>query len=103
MIRETSIEISGLHKRWQGEMETRYARRNKIRFIDYLLNELEMVNLADEPMPKEIRHQVKEFIDDNEHHLCGKAEGDLTVSECMEALYDIQDTLLLGSDDEEEL
>jgi hypothetical protein len=102
MIQETSVEISGLYKRWQGELEVRYARRNKIRYIDYLLNELELLNLEDRKMTSDLRHQVKSFLDENEHQLTGKSEAALATAECMEALYEIQDTLLLGSDEEDE-
>jgi hypothetical protein len=104
MIRETSVEISYLHKRWQRELELRYARRNKIRYIDYLLNELEMLNLSESrSMTPDVRHKVKLFLDANEHPLSNKRERDLGIAASMEALYDIQDTLLLGSEDEEEV
>lgn len=103
MIRDTSVEITELYKRWQVELESRYARRNKVRYIDYLLNELELLNLADaRTMPAELRREVRLFVESCEHSLASKAEKDLTIAETMEALYDIQDTLLLGSDEDEE-
>jgi hypothetical protein len=103
MIRDTSIEIGELYKRWQGELETRYARRNKVRYIDHLLNELELLNLSESrEMPQTLRHEVKGLIDDSEHSLCGKDESHLTIQESMEALYEIQETLLLGGGEEEE-
>ena len=103
MIRETSVEIGELYKRWQVELESRYARRNKVRYIDHLLNELELLNLNDaRSMPDDLRHEVREFLDGFEHSLCAKREKDLTIQESMEALYDIQDTLLLGGEEEDE-
>ncbi|MEA2646509.1 MAG: hypothetical protein QOE92_1592 [Chloroflexota bacterium] len=103
MIRDTSVEIGELYKRWQVELENRYARRNKVRYIDQLLNELELLNLADAPaMPEDIRRQVRELIQGSEHHLGGKPAKELTVQESMEALYDIQDTLLLGGEEDDE-
>jgi hypothetical protein len=39
---------------------------------------------------------VRELLGDAEHQLCSKRPRDLAIGECMEALYDIQDTLLLG-------
>jgi hypothetical protein len=103
MISETSVEISDLFWRWQVELEARHARRNKIRQIDRLLNQLELVNLADsQRMPADLRRQVIDFISESEHYLAGKSAGELSVSESMEALYEIQDTLLLGSTEEEE-
>jgi hypothetical protein len=103
MIRETSLEIGYSHKRWQIELESRYARRNKVHYIDDLLNQLELLNLAEAGvMPDELRAQVKEMLDGSEHQLCSKRPKDLAISECMEALYDIQDTLLLGGEEGDE-
>jgi hypothetical protein len=103
MIRETSLEIGDSYKRWQIELESRYARRNQVHHIDDLLNRLELLNLAEAGvMPDELRVQVKELLDDAEHQLCSKRAKDLTIGECMEALYDIQDTLLLGGEEGDE-
>lgn len=104
MIRETSLEITDTHLRWQVELESKYARRNKVRYIDYLLNELEMLNLADcDAMPMALKREIKDFFEANEHPLGRKPLRDLCIPEAMEGLYDIQDTYLLGSEDEEDL
>ena len=103
MIRETSVEISDLYKRWQVELESRYARRNKVRYIDHLLNELELLNLSDAPaMSDDLRREVKEFLDGCDHGLSTRTAKELTIQETMEALYDIQDTLLLGGEDDDD-
>jgi hypothetical protein len=103
MIRDTSIEISDQYRRWQVEMEARYARRNRLRYIDELLNELELLNLADAvAMPQELRRQVVDCLADHEHPLAARDPDVLTIAEVMEGLYEIQDSLLLGSEDEEE-
>jgi hypothetical protein len=103
MIHETSLEISDLYKSWQVEFESRHARRNRVRYIDRLLNQLELLNLADSPaLPTDFRKEVKRFLDECDHPLGRRAERDLSIPVCMEALYDIQDTLMLGGDDEEE-
>ena len=103
MINETSVEISHEYQRWQVELESRYARRNKVRHIDRLLNQLELLNLTDsQAMPAELRQQIKSFLDECEHTLSVRPVRELTVANTMEALYEIQDTLLLGGDDEEE-
>ncbi|MEA2684208.1 MAG: hypothetical protein QOK05_2536 [Chloroflexota bacterium] len=102
MINETSVEISHQYKRWQVELESRHARRNKVRYIDRLLNQLELLNLSDSPaLPVPFRHEVRRFLSECDHGLALRAERDLTIPDCMEALYDIQDTLLLGGDDED--
>jgi hypothetical protein len=103
MINETSVEISHQYKRWQVELESRHARRNKVRYIDHLLNQLELLNLAESPaLLPPFRNDVRLFLADCEHELALRPEKDLTIPDCMEALYDIQDTLLLGGDDEDE-
>lgn len=103
MINETSLEISDEYKRWQVELEGRYARRSKVRHIDSLLNHLEVLNLTEShSMPVPFRRQVRKFLDESEHSLSRRPERDLTIAHVMEALYDIQDTLLLGGDDEED-
>ncbi len=56
MIEQTSVQISALRERWHAERELRYARRNRIRHIDRLLDELEMLNIAEETqLPIELR------------------------------------------------
>ncbi len=49
MIEQTSVQISAQRERWQAERELRYARRNRIRHIDRLLDELEMLNIGTIP------------------------------------------------------
>ncbi len=103
MINETSLEISHSYKRWQVELEGRHARRNRVRYIDQLLDRLELLNLTDAPaMPTPFRLEVKRFLAECDHRLGSRPARDLTVPDCMEALYDIQDTLLLGGDEEDE-
>jgi hypothetical protein len=103
MISETAVEIGDLYKQWQIELESRYARRNKINHIDRLLNELELLNLAEAKLiPDPLRGQVKELLDGFGHGLCNRRLKDLSISESMEALYDIQDTLLLGGEEGDE-
>lgn len=103
MINETSVQISHQYKRWQVELESRHARRNKVRYIDRLLDRLELLNLAESPaLPPAFRREVRHFLLDCEHRFGMRPERDLTIPDCMEALYDIQDTLLLGGDEEDE-
>src|SRR5258708_5075225 len=100
MIQETCFEITELEVRWQAERESRYARRNKIRYVDELLNEFEMLNLADEgEIPIELRGRVKRFVDAEEHPLALRPSREVPIAEWMEALYDVQDTLMLTVED----
>jgi hypothetical protein len=101
MIEETCLEISQLYERWQTEKEQRYARRNKIRHIDQILNEFEMLNLAEEPqVPTELIGRVKRFVDLEEHPVARRPLDDVAIADWMEALYDIQDGLMLSVEDD---
>jgi hypothetical protein len=101
MIEETCLEISQLYERWQAEKEQRYARRNKIRYIDQILNEFEMLNLAEEAaIPAELIGRVKRFVEQEEHPVCRRPPGEVVIADWMEALYDIQDSLMLTVEDD---
>lgn len=101
MIEETCLEISQLYERWQSEKEQRYARRNKIRYIDQILNEFEMLNLAEEPLiPAELMGRVKRFAEQEEHPVSRRAAREVAIADWMEALYDIQDGLMLTVEDD---
>jgi hypothetical protein len=106
MIEQTSVQISALRERWHLERELRYARRNRIRHIDRLLDELEMLNIAEETqMPGDLALRVHRLAVEMDHPLGNRAPEDLTIAECMDTLYDIQDGLMLtldGVDDDEE-
>jgi hypothetical protein len=106
MIEQTSVQISALRERWHAERELRYARRNRIRHIDRLLDELEMLNIAEETqLPTELAVRVQRLAAEMEHPLANRALEDLAIAESMDALYDLQDGLMLtldGVEDEEE-
>ena len=99
MIEQTSVQIS-------AERELRYARRNRIRHIDRLLDELEMLNIAEETqLPADLALRVQRLAAEMEHPLGNRAPEDLTIGESMDSLYDLQDGLMLtleGVEDEEE-
>lgn len=107
MIEETSVQISALRERWHMEREQRYARRNRIRYIDRMLDELEMLNMAEETqLPADLALRVQRLAAEMEHPLGNRAPEDLRIQESMDALYDLQDGLMLtleGVDDEDEV
>ena len=100
MIEEASVAIETqveLEKRLQAE---KYARRNKMRYIDRLLNELERLNLSDRPFPPPgITSAVKELAADASVSGCARCEE--SVLAAMDCLYEIQDALM-GHPDEED-
>jgi len=73
-----------------------------MRYIDRLLNELEMLNLADQTRtPREIALAVDELVEDADLAEI-KGERSLeTVPEAMDVLYDIQDSLMFNQIEDE--
>jgi hypothetical protein len=95
------MTISELEERAAADRQLRYARRNKIRYIDELINEFEMLNLAEEPeVPRELEVRVVRLIRTESHPLATKANEEVRIADWMEALYDVQDTLMLPFDDD---
>jgi hypothetical protein len=106
MIEQTSVQISAQRERWQMEREQRYARRNRIRHIDRLLDELEMLNIAEESnLPEDLGLRVRDLALEMEHALGNRAREEITIAEAMDVLYDLQDRLMLtleGVEEDEE-
>ena len=101
MIQETCTRIEQLEDFWTSEIRARHARRNKIREIDDLLNQFEMLNLADErTIPAELRFRVAAFIRGEEHPLAQRSPVSVSIQDWMEALYDVQDGLMIRFPDD---
>jgi len=101
MIEETCLEIDQLQERWQVEREHRYARRNKISNVDELLNEFEMLNLAEEPqIPMDLTGRARTFLWSESHPVARRSPNDVPIADWMEALYDVQDSLMLTIEDD---
>ena len=101
MIEETILVIDELAERETLEREARYARRNKIRYIDELLNDMESLNLADEvEIPLELLARTTGLLSAERHSICARPMEEITIADWMEALYDIQDTLMIPFDDD---
>lgn len=102
MIQEACVAIEDIEERERRAREVKYSRRNRIRYIDRLLNELEMLNLAE-------RTQVPERLGiELDRLMAESAVVDLvqqprpdSVTEAMDVLYEIQDSLMLNEADEE--
>jgi hypothetical protein len=102
MIEETIGVIDQLEASNAAEYQRRYARRNKIRYVDDLLNDLEMLNLADESeIPGELHVRVQRFVLEERHPIVQQRPvTEIGISDWMEVLYDVQDALMLPIDDE---
>jgi hypothetical protein len=66
-----------------------------------------MLNIAEETqLPAELAVRVQRLAAEMEHSLGNRAPEDITIAESMDALYDLQDGLMLtleGVEDEEEV
>jgi hypothetical protein len=101
MIQETCLEIEVLSERHERERLERYARRHKIQQIDELLNEFEMLNLADEvAVPSTLRARAARIVVAEQHALALRPPEEVRIVEWMDALYDIQDSLMLTVEDD---
>ena len=102
MIQETCLEIGELEQRWVSLRNAQNARRNRIRQIDDLIEEFEKLNLAEErQVPIELRGKVMAVIGRGPHPLTTRHVDDVAISEWMDALYDVQDSLMFGTEDGE--
>jgi hypothetical protein len=102
MIKQANIAIERMSERERRLREMKYARRNKMRYIDRLLNELEMLNLADQQvMPRALSVAVDQVLEDADvEDLVDQRKPD-SVIEAMDLLYEIQDTLMFNQIEDE--
>ena len=99
MINEAVTAIEVVSERDKRQRAWKYARRNKMRYIDQLLNELEMLNLADQQaMPRPLSSAVVELIGQSELEAPAKPAS---VLEAMDVLYEIQDSLMFNQIEDE--
>jgi len=95
MLEDACVEIEVLTERDRQERAQKYARRNRMRYIDQLLNELEMLNLADQSkMPSRLSTAVDELIEETKAAEIRGARSVATVPDAMDVLYEIQDSLM---------
>src|ERR1700737_1024861 len=106
MIEQTSVQISALRERWRAARGPPSPPPNRVRYIGRMLDELEMLNMAEETqMPPDLALRVQRLAAEMEHSLGNRAPEDLRIQESMDALYDLQDGLMLtleGVQDEDD-
>jgi hypothetical protein len=96
MIEEACVAIDTVSERDRRLREAKYARRNKMRYIDRLLNELEMLNLADQrEVPSQLATALDRLVQETDV-VAGSEEVERpgTVTAAMDVLYEIQDSLM---------
>src|SRR5256886_4004891 len=102
MIKQASRAIEHMTARERRIQRAKYARRNKIRYIDKLLNELEMLNLADQrQMPPVLSVAINKVIEESPEVTVLAQAKPASVMEAMDALYEIQDSLMYNQLEEE--
>lgn len=97
MIEEACVAIEAVSERDRQLREAKYARRNKMRYIDRLLNELEMLNLAEERVvPEQLATALDGLIQETDlvATKIDDVERPETVIAAMDVLYEIQDSLM---------
>jgi hypothetical protein len=102
MIQEASAAIERVEERERRSREAKYGRRNKIRYIDRLLNELEMLNLADQTkVPERLAMELDRLMAESAAIQLVRQPRPGSVIEAMDMLYEIQDSLMFneGEDD----
>jgi len=102
MLEDACVEIEELTEKDRNDREAKYARRNRMRYIDQLLNELEMLNLADQvKTPKPLFEAVDGLILETKTVQIRGQRNLASVTDAMEVLYDIQDSLMFNQIEEE--
>ena len=94
--------IERVEARERRSREAKYGRRNRIRYIDRLLNELEMLNLADETkVPERLAIELDRLLVETQPLQHPRQPRPDSVNEAMDVLYEIQDGLMFNEGDEE--
>jgi hypothetical protein len=102
MIQEACAMIERVEARERRSREAKYGRRNKIRYIDRLLNELEMLNLAEETrVPERLAIELDRLLAESKVMEAARQPRPDSVNDAMDVLYEIQDSLMFNEGDEE--
>jgi hypothetical protein len=102
MIQEACEMIERVEARERRSREAKYGRRNRIRYIDRLLNELEMLNLADvAKVPERLAMELDRLLAESEVVQVSRQPRLESVNEAMDVLYELQDSLMFNEPDEE--
>src|SRR5260370_2182439 len=95
MIKPATRAIENMTAKERRIQRAKYARRNKMHLIDKLLNELEMLNLADQrQMPPVLSVAINKVIEESPEVTVLAQAKPASVMQAMDALYEIQDSLM---------
>jgi hypothetical protein len=100
-IEEANAAIVRLSQLDRRQRAARSEARRRMRHLDRLIDELEMLNLAEQAeIPPGLRVVVDRLIEDGAG--ASGSRGPSTVGEVMDRLFEIQESLMRGGPDEEE-
>ena len=101
MIQEACEAIDNVEERERRAREAKYGRRNRIRYIDRLLNELEMLNLAEQTrVPERLAMELDRMMVESVVEVARQPRPE-SVNEAMDVLYEIQDSLMFNEGEED--
>ena len=102
MIEEACVAIEHIEERERRAREVKYSRRNRIRYIDRLLNELEMLNLAERTqVPERLGMELDRLMAESAVVALVQQPRPDSVTEAMDVLYVIQDSLMFNEQGDE--
>jgi hypothetical protein len=98
MIEQANTAIETSVEQDRKDMRLKYARRKRMHRIDQLLNELELLNLAEaQAMPRPLSLAVDEVIAESEE----PERNAGSILEAMDVLYDIQESIMFTQIEDE--
>lgn len=99
MIERTVLLVDRLHAGEERELERRHARRTRLRLLDDMLDRFERLNLSDAlSTPRDLARRTYGLMQEGHHPLLRRPMRQVTIADWMDALFDLQDPLLPGSD-----
>lgn len=101
MIQEACLAIERISQSERSARDQKRARRRKMRYIDGLLNELELLNLSEQVrLPEQLVGAVDRLLEGTPVRAGLEMDRLETVGQAMDVLYEVQDSLMVGGDDE---
>ncbi len=102
MIREACAAIERTEEQERRARELKYGRRQRIRYIDRLLNELELLNLAEHAeVPHQLAIELDRLMAESKVVEIAQLPRPETVTQALDILFEIQDSLMFNEDDED--
>ena len=103
VIERTALLVDQLQRENARELEQRYARQNRLRYLDELLERLESLNTRGvKDAPLALTHDVCRMVIEERHPLRYRPLDRLSNADWMGVVYELQERWLLPADDRDE-